>query len=208
MYVILIGAPCSGKGTHAHNLKTEKHFHTIGAGDTLREYISETNDEVIKTLIHSGNMVPVTTIWRLMRAKIEKLHRHEVTRILLDGFPRDIEQAECLCDFLKNQSAPVYFIEFIVSDKLLLDRMTNRFMCNHCHHINSQNVKCDNCNMTDLSRRTDDNIEVFQHRLTVYKKNLAILKEFLCTEQYTWIEIDAERDVNIIKNDIFNAISV
>lgn len=208
MYVSLIGAPCSGKGTHAHNLKTEKHFHTIGAGDTLREYIAETNDEIVKKLIHSGQIVPVDTVWRLMRSKIEKLNRHGSSRILLDGFPRDITQAQCLCDFLRNQSAPVYFIEFIVNEERLIERMMNRFMCNHCHHINSQSVKCDHCNTADLSRRTDDNIDIFKHRLSVYNNNLAILKEFLCTEQYTWIEIDAERDVNIIKNDIYNAISV
>ncbi len=208
MYVSLIGAPCSGKGTHAHNLKTEKHFHAIGAGDTLREYITETNDAMIQNLIHAGKIVPADLVWRLMRSKMEKLNRHGSARILLDGFPRDISQAQYLCDFLKNQSAPVYFIEFIVNDDKLIERMTARYMCNNCGHINSQNIKCTQCNTSDLSRRTDDNTEIFQQRLDIYKNNLAILKDYLCTEQHTWIEIDAERDINTIKNDIYNAISV
>ena len=216
MYIIsLIGAPCSGKGTSARALQHEQHFHAIGAGDTLREYMKETGDEFITNLVNNGRIVPVEIVWKLMRHKIEKILSHsqtQHTRILLDGFPRDQNQAEYLCEFLKHYPhAKVFFIELEVSDSILLDRMMIRYICDNtsCNYIsNNPNTQshqlCTTCSTGKMYRRKDDNAEIFEERLRVYHTNLKPLKEYLISQKQKWVTINAECTVEQMKTDLYN----
>lgn len=214
MYIIsLIGAPCSGKGTSARALQHEQHFHAIGAGDTLREYMKETGDEFIANLVNNGKIVPVDVVWKLMRHKIEKLMERGQTRILLDGFPRDRDQAEFLCEFLKyHPSAKVFFVELHVSDQVLLDRMMVRYICDNidCGFISNNpkvknDEKCCACDTGKMYRRKDDNTKVFEERLNVYHSNLEPLKKFLVEQGCKWIKINAECSVEQMKEDLYKS---
>lgn len=209
--IILLGAPGSGKGTLAQKL-VNHHFVQISTGDLFRKKLSEDTPEAhqIQKIINKGELIPDEITNNLAReAIIDALNKKQ--NIILDGYPRTIEQAKYLANVVKID----YVILLSVNEKVLFERITGRVSCKQCNRIYNEFTNppkekgiCDNCHIA-LFKRRDDNQESFQIRMDEYKKKTAPLINFYKNNHDTqFIEVvqDANTSVNEIEQRIINIV--
>ena len=187
---ILLGPPCSGKGTLARNLK-EKLRH-IAPGELLRNSLHPDSEE--KRKIDAGYMV-VDIVNELM---VREIRKEESRNILLDGYPRVVEQAQ----FLKNNN--IRFDNAFVlhlSEERLFERMLARTICSSCQEsFRGPQVCCSQ----ETVRREDDEPEKFRRRLETYNSNIGKILEELEGPIYF---VDASSSPEDIKQRIMSLLS-
>ena len=180
--VILLGAPGSGKGTIAGRLAGEdaslKH---VSSGDLLRGAIAAETaaGKEAKSYMEKGNLVPDALIAQMIKDVIAETEG-DVT-MLLDGFPRNVAQAE----ILETTGAPIRSAVLVdVPDEIIADRIAGRRTCPKCkagYHVKNLPPKvegvCDRCGAA-LVIRKDDNPETVKDRLTVYHRETKPLIAF------------------------------
>ena len=172
--VILLGAPGSGKGTIAGRLAAEdaslKH---VSSGDLLRGAVAKGTAAGVeaKGFMDRGELVPDALIARMIKDVIAET-QGDVT-MLLDGFPRNVAQAEILA----ATGAPIRSVVLVdVPDAVIADRIAGRRTCPNCkagYHVKALPPKvegvCDKCGAA-LVVRKDDNPETVKDRLVVYHR--------------------------------------
>ncbi|MBO5654102.1 MAG: adenylate kinase [Candidatus Methanomethylophilaceae archaeon] len=175
--VVLLGPPGCGKGTQAEKMGDDLGYVKLSTGDMLREAVRNQTELGLKakTYMDSGALVPNDLIIGLMKEKIEGLDK-----IILDGFPRTVEQADALAEQVDIDIA----INIDVPDEELITRLTQRRSCPECnavyHLANKPPAKdgiCDKCG-AQLYQRDDDKEETVKNRLEVYRKNTFPLIEY------------------------------
>ena len=185
MRLILLGPPGAGKGTQAKMLKEKFQIPQISTGDILRQAVKE-NTELgarAKTIMGAGQLVPDNIVMGLIKERI----RQEDCKsgFILDGFPRNITQAEKLSETLQDMNLAIdNVIDLEVDEGEVVERLTGRSTCSECgamFHKVSRPPKvdevCDGCG-GKLEQRPDDNKETIEERLKVYSESTAPLKEF------------------------------
>jgi adenylate kinase len=208
MNLILLGAPGSGKGTQGEFLEKKLGNIKISTGDLLREEI-ESQTEVgkqVQKLVSEGKFASNETVVDLVRKKISQNLKQG---FMLDGFPRNIDQAEELEVILKGLSAKIdYVINFDVEDKEILRRIFGRFSCVNCkanYHKSSKMPKkegvCDECGGTKFVTRKDDTEEVVRRRLEEYRKQTLPLVQYY-EGKGVLINIDANDQIDKIQKKI------
>ena len=177
MNLILMGAPGAGKGTQSAKISAKYNIPAVSTGDMLRAAIKAGTELGMsaKTYMDAGGLVPNDLIIGLMKEKIEGLDK-----IILDGFPRTVEQADALAEQVDIDIA----INIDVPDDELISRLTQRRSCPDCnavyHLSNKPPAKegvCDKCG-AGLYQRDDDKEETVKNRLEVYRKNTVPLIEY------------------------------
>ena len=185
MRLILLGPPGAGKGTQAKMLKEKFQIPQISTGDILRQAVKD-NTELgarAKTVMDAGQLVPDDVVISLIKERIRQIDCK--TGFILDGFPRNIAQAEKLSETLADMRVVIdSIIDLEVDEKEVVERLTGRSTCLDCgsmFHQRSCPPKalgvCDGCG-GKLAQRPDDNRETIQERLKVYLGSTAPLKEF------------------------------
>ncbi len=177
---LIIGAPGSGKTTDAEiiaerNKDTIVHYST---GDLLREEVASGSElgKEIKSYIDNGKLVPLQIVINTIKSAIEKADKPIV---IIDGFPRSVEQMTALDEMLKNHSniELIEVIEVVVSEEVAKDRVLGR------------------------ARGADDNVEVFNNRMKVYTEPLAEIEKFY-EAQNKLIKINGERTIEEIVDEM------
>ena len=189
MRLILLGPPGAGKGTQAKMLKEKFQIPQISTGDILRQAVKE-NTELgarAKTIMGAGQLVPDNIVMGLIKERI----RQEDCKsgFILDGFPRNITQAEKLSETLQDMNLAIdNVIDLEVDEGEVVERLTGRSTCSECgamFHKVSRPPKvdevCDGCG-GKLEQRPDDNKETIEERLRVYSESTSPLKEFYLKE--------------------------
>lgn len=191
MKIVLLGAPGSGKGTQAAFLSKELNIPHISTGDIFRDNIKRGTELglKIKSIIDAGDLCPDELTIEIVKNRL--MEDDCKNGYLLDGFPRNIPQAEALDKF----SAPDKVLEFSIPLEKLMHRLTGRRNCAKCKnsfHIDFiGNVKsCPVCG-GELVIRADDNVESVEERLNVYTKQTAPLIEYY-EEQGKLLPINAD----------------
>jgi adenylate kinase len=197
--VILLGAPGSGKGTLALNLKNKWEVPHISTGDMFRDAVSAGSPMGLKAseYMKKGALVPDDVTVGVVA---ERFNNSDIKKgFILDGFPRTINQAKSLDEILSqiNQSLDAVIL-LNVDENLVVNRITGRRTCSKCgaiYHINNMPSKveniCDKCG-GELIQRKDDNEEVVRDRLSAYNKQTAPLIEFYRNKKLL-LEIDASK---------------
>ncbi len=178
MNIILLGAPGAGKGTQASKITDAYQLPHISTGDIFRENIKQGTPIGVqaKSYIDKGLLVPDEVTCKIVE---ERIAREDCKNgYMLDGFPRNIFQAEALDKITKIDLV----INIEVDFSLLLDRLCGRRVCKDCgesYHISRLNgeTKCSRCG-GNLIQRKDDNPETVQSRLDVYTAQTAPLIEY------------------------------
>lgn len=184
--IILLGAPGSGKGTVAAKLMasdaTLKH---VSSGDLLRDAVARRTPAGIQaeSAMKSGSLVADSIIAQMIADLIAGLDPN--TKLLLDGFPRNVEQAKTLDKILAGVRSEISAAVLIdVPDEIIVERIVGRRGCPKCgagYHVKFMPPKqegiCDKCG-AELITRKDDNAETVKHRLEVYKQQTFPLVEF------------------------------
>ncbi len=176
MNIILLAPPAAGKGTQAELLKETYQINHISTGNLLREVSQEESDfgKKIKAVLESGSLVSDDIVLAILERYLDQI---DCSHLLLDGFPRNLYQAEKLDDMLAKKNSQIDFvIELDVPYSILLDRITGRRLCKSCgksYNMNIDSLKpkiegiCDSCG-NELYTRSDDNQETFQVRYQEY----------------------------------------
>lgn len=188
MYIIMLGAPGTGKGTIGKILSKDMQLTHISTGDIFREQIRKQTElgKEAESYMTKGLLVPDELTIKMVE---ERLLEDDVKNgAILDGFPRTEVQAEALKKFLlkNNPNQKRIAIELNVPDEEIIRRIVNRVTCSNksCGAIYNletrppkQNGICDICG-SKLKRRDDDNEETVKKRLAVYHENSKDLLEF------------------------------
>lgn len=181
MKLVLIGCPGAGKGTQAKILSEKFGIAHISTGDLLREQVaSETPLGLkLKDIMSSGGLVSDEIVSKLLSERIERPDCK--SGYILDGYPRNLSQAEGLSDIV-GELDKVVVIE--VPDAAIIERMSGRRSCAGCgsmYHTKYNPPKtegvCDKCG-AELITREDDKPETVKHRLEVYHSQTAPVIDF------------------------------
>ena len=208
--VILLGPPGAGKGSQAVLLKEKMEIAHISTGDLLRENIKEDTDlgKKAKGYMDAGQLVPDDLIFDMLFTRVEKEDCKK--GYILDGFPRNLSQAEVLQKRLSN-AHEVTTINLSLPDSEIVDRLTKRLICKSCqnpyHLIYSPpkiERKCDKC-AGILYQRSDDTKEVVENRLKVYHAQTAPLVEYYQTRK-SLHHIDSSKSKEVVLLEILRAL--
>ena len=185
MQLVLLGAPGSGKGTLAADLKNIYNIPHISTGDIFRKNISDNTELGSKAneYISKGQLVPDDITIDMVAERLSEPDC--VNGFLLDGFPRTIPQADALADIMKGLDRDITaVINVTISDELVLRRLTNRRVCSKCgfsYNLISLPPKkdgiCDKCG-GEVIQREDDSEDTIRNRLATYHKQTQPLVEY------------------------------
>lgn len=187
MYIVMLGAPGSGKGTAAKILSKKTGLPHISTGDMFREQIKKETElgKLANSYISNGKLVPDEVTIDIVK---DRLNWEDAKNgVILDGFPRTEIQAKALDEILKEQGKKVTIVpELVIPDQIIIERILNRATCSNkeCGAIYNTKFKppkvegiCDICG-SKLITRNDDNEETIKKRLEVYHQNSKDLIEF------------------------------
>jgi adenylate kinase len=180
--ILLLGPPGSGKGTQATRLAVELHIPHIATGDLLRMAVADGTElgQNAKQFMEAGELVPDELVIKMLA---ERMDQPDAKRgFILDGFPRNIEQAEALDHLLGYEGLEVVSVVDVPADEIV-NRVANRRSCKNGHIFNvvtrppEEEGVCDMCG-EPLTQRPDDFEEVVRTRLAVYEEHTAPLIEY------------------------------
>ena len=208
--IMFIAPPAAGKGTQAELVVEKYGIPHISTGDILRE-ISKEDSEIgkyVQETLASGQLVKDEITYQLIEERLKK--EDCKNGYIIDGFPRNIEQAYEYDKILKNLGYEVGNVIYINVDKKVLEkRITGRRICEDCKMIynindpnNSPEVEsvCDNCG-GKLYQRSDDNLEAFETRYNMYlEKTEPIIEHY--RNQHVLKEVEGDDSVENIFNRI------
>ncbi len=202
MYIVFLGAPGSGKGTQADVVSRELKLKHIATGDLFRQAQAAGTKLGMqaKSYMEKGMLVPDKITIDMV---LERISAPDCEHgVILDGFPRNLKQAEALDKALADRSKAINKVLYIkVSEGELTKRLGGRWICRDCqspyHIINSPprvSGKCDKCG-GKLYQRADDTAETIKKRLKLYFAETAPLIDYY-TKSGKLSEIDGEGDVD------------
>jgi adenylate kinase len=213
LYIILLGAPGAGKGTQAVMMAEKLKLVQVASGDLFRQALASKTELGMKAkgYMDKGQLVPNEITIQMV---LERLAQPDVKGgAILDGFPRNLEQARALDTALAGQYKGIDKVVYIkVSEGELLKRLGGRWICRSCqapyHEVESPPKvagKCDRCG-GELYQRDDDNAETVKNRLKVYFAETSPLIDYY-KEAGKLLEINGEGSTTDINRRIVTALS-
>jgi adenylate kinase len=207
MRIVLLGAPGSGKGTQSQLLVKAHGVPQISTGDLLRDAVARSTELGLraKAAMDSGKLVDDATVLGMIR---ERLSQPDAAKgFILDGFPRNIVQAEALEKMLGELRTPLDAVVLLNLDLgILFKRLTGRRICQVCgkvFNVHTSPPPVDNKHR--LIQRPDDKEEVIGKRLEVYEAQTKPLIKYYEAAGLLRI-VDADADVDTVSQSIQTAV--
>ncbi|MBT5022336.1 adenylate kinase [Candidatus Woesearchaeota archaeon] len=211
MKLIFFGPPGAGKGTIAQQILNKYKIIQISTGDMFRENIKNQTEIGVtaKEYIDKGELVPDEVTITMLKNRIE--NDDCKNGFILDGFPRNIPQAQALDNSDVEIDRVIYFT---VPADLIIHRLSGRRSCKQCNKVYNINPdgfpnpkvenKCDVCNI-DLFQRADDIPATIKDRLDIYREQTEPLAEYY-EKQGKLKKVNADGEIQRIIDDTINAI--
>ena len=201
--ILLLGAPGAGKGTQSKKLAEEYDLEHVTTGDALRANKDmETEYGTPRSFMEAGELVPDPVVNEIVEAALA-----DADGFVLDGYPRNLEQAEYLSE-ITDLDAVVYLD---VDEDVLVDRLTGRRVCEECganYHVDFQPPEeegvCDECGGA-LIQREDDQEDTARERLEVYRENTEPVIEHF-RDEGVLVEVDGEGTPDEVFDEITDVI--
>lgn len=205
--LVFLGAPGSGKGTQSDYIASKLGIKKISTGDLFRSQIKNKTaiGLKIKSIIDSGNLVSDDIVLDTVKNALDELKNNG---FIMDGFPRTLSQAKKFDELLISFDVKQLRIIFLkVSEKILIERLTNRRICGNCgenfHLVFKKPLvknSCDRC-QGQLIQRNDDKIDEIKARFKIFnKENDSILAFY--KERGLLVEVNGERDIFLIRKEL------
>jgi adenylate kinase len=202
--IVLVGPPGAGKGTQAQFIASHLAIPKISTGDIFRYNVSQGTPlgRQAKEYMDRGDLVPDEVTIAMVRDRLGE--DDAADGFLLDGFPRNVPQAETLKKQLLDwEQRLTVVLELVVDEDEVVRRLSGRRTCRRCERVwhimfdpPTRDGICDACG-GELFQRDDDREETVRHRLEVYKKQTAPLVSYYADEGIL-IGIDATGPVEEI----------
>ena len=182
MRIVLVGPPGAGKGTQAQFIASHLAIPKISTGDIFRYNVSRGTalGRKARDYMGRGDLVPDEITIAMVRDRLSEDDAQE--GFLLDGFPRNVPQAETLEKMLSEWEARLDIVlELVVDDDEVVRRLSGRRTCHQCgrvwHVLFDPPARPDTCDDdgSELFQRDDDREETIRHRLEVYQDQTAPL---------------------------------
>jgi adenylate kinase len=203
----MLGAPGSGKGTQAKFLEDKLDLVHISSGDLFREAQKNGTElgKLAKSYMEKGELVPDDVTVKMVVDHILSL---KDKGFILDGFPRNLNQAKALDRALEQEKIPIELVVYLkVPQDILLRRLSGRRMCRNCGEIYNVYTlppkvqdRCDKCS-GELYQRADDNEEVVKHRIEVYAQETQPLVEYY-QHRGKLSKIENEDDISVVRENL------
>lgn len=187
MILIMLGAPATGKGTVAAKLSEKLNIPQVSTGDIFRKAIAEKTEVGVEAekYISKGMLVPDEITIKIVE---ERLKDDDVKNgLILDGFPRTIDQAKALDLMLEKENKNITLaINLETPEEEIIDRIVSRRVCSNqeCKAVYNTKLNppkvdeiCDKCGK-ELIQRKDDNEETVKNRLVAYYKQSAPIVDY------------------------------
>ena len=206
MRLVLLGPPGAGKGTQGKALAQTYGVPHVATGDIVRDHIARQTEfgRKVEAAIAAGNFVPDTDIIYWVGQRLAEPDAQ--AGYILDGFPRDVAQAEAFQQMLDA------VVDLEIAEDALVERLSGRLVCPVCgtvynvqHHPPKQVGRCDNEGAA-LVRRPDDEPKAVRHRLQVYRDLTAPLQAYY-DRRGLLRRINAEGSPETITTRIQNALA-
>jgi len=185
MKLIMLGAPGVGKGTQGKLLSAHYNIPNISTGDILRTAVEQGTElgTKAKNYMNKGELVPDDVMIGLIKQRLQEDDCE--TGFILDGFPRTVDQAIALDEYLENVNKPIdYIIALELAENKIVKRLTSRRVCRNCgkdYNIITNpppaENKCIVCG-DEIIQRSDDTEETVLTRLKVYDEKTKPLKTY------------------------------
>jgi len=213
MRLILVGPPGAGKGTQAVHLAAHYGIPHISTGDIFRHNMKNETELglLAKSYVDRGELVPDSVTNEMVKDRLT--HADAQEGFLLDGFPRNVLQAEVLRAVLAQASTPLdAVLELALEDSEIIARLSGRRTCKNCNasfHVIYEKPAvdgiCDKC-QGELYQREDDSEAVIARRLEVYAEQTKPIIAFYRGEGLL-ITIEATGEVGEISQRAISALS-
>jgi adenylate kinase len=213
MRLILVGPPGAGKGTQAVHLAAHYGIPHISTGDIFRHNMKNETELglLAKSYVDRGELVPDSVTNEMVKDRLS--HADAQAGFLLDGFPRNVLQADVLRTVLAEAKTPLdAVLELSIDDAEIIARLSGRRTCRNCsasfHTIYEKPAVdgiCDKC-QGELYQREDDSEAVITRRLEVYAEQTKPIIAFY-SAQGLLITIPAVGDVTEISSRAIAALS-
>ena len=212
MRLVLVGPPGAGKGTQAEFISAQLSIPKISTGDIFRANVSQNTalGQQAKKYMDAGDLVPDEVTIAMVTDRLAD--DDTGAGFLLDGFPRNVPQAETLKKMLSAWDTRLdVVLELVVDDDEVVRRLSGRRTCRRCGRVwhatfdpPSRPGICDDCG-GELFQRDDDREETIRHRLEVYQQQTSPLIAFYADEGIL-LGIDATGPVDEITDRALNAL--
>jgi len=183
MRLVLVGPPGAGKGTQAVFLAEHYSIPHISTGDIFRANLKAGTPlgQEAKSFMDRGELVPDSVTNAMVKDRLT--HDDVANGFLLDGFPRNVVQAEVLRAILAEQKSPLdAVLELNIADSEIIERLSSRLTCRGCGAPAPATAQaCAACG-GELYQREDDKAEVIARRLEVYNEQTAPIISFYRSE--------------------------
>lgn len=197
--IVLLGAPGSGKGTVAEDIRNSVNYQHISTGDLLRNAVKtgKAHGEKARGYMERGELVPDDLIISIVNDLVQSGSGD--ARYMFDGFPRTTAQAEKFDEMLAGHGTSVKYVFLLeVARPVLVRRICGRRICRSCGAVYNAHTKkpkvegvCDFCGSNDIYQRADDTEETLNNRLDVYERQTAELIDYY-ERKHVLVRVDAE----------------
>ena len=210
MRIILLGMPGAGKGTQAQIIEEELAIANVSTGAILREVSKSKSDlgQKVQTYLNSGQLVPDEIIIEML---VERISNNDCNNgFILDGFPRNIEQAKSLDQAGVSIDLVIYLK---ILEEQIIERMSGRrihLASGRSYHTTFNPPKVDgkdDLTGEDLIQRSDDKPDVIKKRLEVYFNETEPMLDFYENKDIQFCEIDASEPVKAVTEKILKIIN-
>ena len=205
--ILMFGPPGSGKGTQCRILsQSHSTIFVISTGDLLRGEAKLDSDtgRKVRSIIESGDLVDDDLVCEIFSKSIAKIR----SGFLLDGFPRNLSQAEFLTKILKEYDTQIDIVIQLQLDlETIKSRLSGRILCKNCGQVSNLNffnrkvdkVVCRFCKSDQLDYRYDDKTEVVVKRVNQYNEEIKKLETYYSDKI---VQIDADRSIEEVACNI------
>lgn len=185
-FVVLMGAPGAGKGTQAKLLQAELGLPQVATGDLFRENLKNETElgKLARSFMDAGELVPDSVTIAMVRDRLSRPDCAEGA--ILDGFPRNINQAQALDALLADMGGRVVVVPHIfVDQEVLVGRLLRR---------------------AEIEGRADDNEDTIRTRMRVYDEQTRPLLDYYA-ERDKLVQVDGEQSIEAVSRDLRSVIA-